>query len=204
MSALETKNRLAAACTVRCEFPGQPSDGTGYIDYRAISGFENRIRTWDQGAFTNPIASTLLVLPLGRQYSTRQTVLAATAVFGITGEDPELPGNQPARTTYPQPGLPWDPPRPELVVQVQGIPEAALDAGSPNWLPFGLQFPDPAPLPPAFDIELYDAVAVYIDNGTEEVGIGPYDVSVMVFDVPPNEAGTVNLQANIAGPQGGA
>lgn len=207
MSALETKNRLAACCTVRVEFPGQPSDGAGYIDYRAISGFENRIRTWDSGAFTNNNASVMLVLPLGRQYNVRETVATAKGVFGIASSDPAFPGAQPARTSYPQQSLSWTTARPGPVVQVQGIHEAALApgfGGNPNWLPFGLQFPDPFPLPVGFDPDLFDALAVYIDDGTNEVGLGPYDVSVMLFETPPNEVGPVVFQADIEGPQGGA
>jgi hypothetical protein len=151
VAANEIANRFAAACWVRCggaggEAPNSLDPST--IRYRSRVGFTNRIITT-----TDANARPLLILPLDRELSRRETAVIAKRV-GTVGRIDLFT----ARESYPDLGtVPSD--VAQVFVQPMHLDWMGDDLSAPDYLPFGIS---PSVVPTGFDVDLYNAVAVLL------------------------------------------
>lgn len=175
MSANEIAERFAAAAWVKCGSEGGEGAGAfnpDFLSLRSAVGFKQRIIT-TTAANTRP----LIVLELDRTLSRRETAVLARRI-GTVGynDDPAV------RTSYPLLN-----PLPESVADVFVEPchldWFGPDLSAPNWMPFGMSGGGSTLVPPGFNMDRYNALAVLLPSVTNSARVG--DFVVAVFEHPP-------------------
>lgn len=151
MAANEIANRFAAAAWVRCGGAGGEAPNSldpASIRYRSRVGFQNRIITT-----LNANSRPLLILPLDRELSRKETAIIARRVGTVGRLDPwYYRESYPVLTTPPTDVA-------QVFVQPMHLDWMGDDLSAPDYLPFGLT---PSTVPNGFDLDVYNAVAVLL------------------------------------------
>lgn len=151
MAANEIANRFAAAAWVRCGGAGGEAPNSldpASIRFRSRVGFQNRIITT-----TNANSRPLLILPLDRELSRKETAIIARRVGTVGRLDPwYYRESYPVLTTPPTDVA-------QVFVQPMHLDWMGDDLSAPDYLPFGLT---PSTVPNGFDLDVYNAVAVLL------------------------------------------
>lgn len=155
MAANETANRLAASFWFRLEPVADAGAGVATIGFRSLVGCQDRV------LIRPSLADGLVFVLFDRELSRRETTL----LFN----EPYTDHSNPARTTYPVLFSPY-------AIELFHLDWLGPDVGNPVWFPFD----NAAPVPAAYDLDLYNAVCILPTNEARA-----HDVCVTVLQCAP-------------------